>query len=112
MKAINSKLVSVVIFAGLAALTLFSFQNCSPSIAALGFGKPAHANDITDMLNNSRSELDSTVHQFKAKSRDINSVPEEKGVGVYGEVKDPEEIKKQIAAKLEQKKVKSKSTSF
>ncbi len=103
MKSTKTQLTSVFIFAGLAAMVLIGFQNCSPSLVVLGFGKPAKASDLSDMLQASRSEVDSTAQQFKSKSRKINSIPQENLISVYGEVKDPEEIKKQLALKLEKK---------
>ena len=105
MKAYTTKFIPVVIFAGLAALVLISFQNCSSSLAALGFGKRARASDVSEMLESTQNQLDSTVHQYRAKSREINSVSKNSEPLVYGEIKDPEEIKKQIAAKQEQQKL-------
>ena len=68
----------MVIFGSLATLVLLTFQNCSSSIAALGFGTPTRASDISEMLQKSRIELDSTVNHFKSNERGINSVPTEK----------------------------------
>lgn len=104
MKTFKTKLSAVVIFGSLATLVLLlGFQNCSSSLAALGFGTPTRASDISDMLQKSRNELDSTVGHFKSNSRGINSVSAEEKSSVDDEVINPRETKSKISVKLVKK---------
>lgn len=50
----------------IAGLTLFSFQNCSPSVIMVGSGAPVKANHLSEMLIESENEIQATKQELNA----------------------------------------------
>lgn len=58
MYFMSSQKVAVLVFASLAGVTLFLFQNCSASSQIALLSKPAKADDLSDVLDRSTDEIE------------------------------------------------------
>ena len=60
MYFMSSRKVAVLVFASLAGVTLFLFQNCSAASQIVLQGQPARADDLSDLLDRSSEEVESS----------------------------------------------------
>lgn len=58
MYFMSNKKVAVLVFASLAGVTLFLFQNCSAASQIVLRSEPSRADDLSDVLDKSSSEIE------------------------------------------------------